>query len=98
MGTKKEKLQKIQTSVGIHTLNGTIDNLIDLRKAKKLHAVTESNYRQVRNGEELETYIRINPNANGGHVRTEYSTFKNVMNDVALNMGIYYFVCGAYIK
>lgn len=88
MGTKKEKLQKIQTSVGIHTLNGTIDNLIDLRKAKKLHAVTESNYRQVRSGEELETYIRINPNANGGHVWTEYSTFKNVMNDIFKELNI----------
>lgn len=78
----KEKIKNIKTTVGIHTLNGTADTLVDLRKADKNPLVTECNYRKIKNQEDLETYIRINPNMNNGHVLTEYSTQKKIVDDI----------------
>ena len=71
MITKNEKLKELQTSVGIHTLNGTTNDLIDLKKAKKHNTVTESHYRNMDGEDILETYIRINPNPKNS-IKKEY--------------------------
>lgn len=93
MITKNEKLKELQTSVGIHTLNGTTDDLIDLKKAKKHNTVTESYYRNMDGEDILETYIRINPNPKSGHVLAEYSTFKRVMDDIFNDLNVKGFKC-----
>ena len=57
--------------------------ILDLKKVSDNMFVTNCNIRKVRNKDEQETYLRVNPNKNNnGFILTEYSAFKKVMNDV----------------
>lgn len=76
-------LKEIDAHVGFHTGNGIAPQILDLKKVSDNMFVTNCNIRKVRNKDEQETYLRVNPNKNNnGFILTEYSAFKKVMNDV----------------
>lgn len=76
-------LKEIDAHVGFHTGNGIAPQVLDLKKANDNDFVTNCNIRKVRNEDEQETYLRVNPNRNNnGHILTEYTAFKKVMIDV----------------
>lgn len=82
-------LKKIDAHVGFHTGNGIAPQVLDLKKANENQIVTNCNIRKVRNEDKQETYIRVNPNRNNnGYILTEYTAFKEVMNDVFEELGI----------
>lgn len=75
-------LRNNDTQVGIHTGNGVTQSGVDLEKASKNNVVVDCNIRKVRNENKTETYMRVNPNRNNnGYILTEYTTFKEVMQE-----------------
>ena len=81
-------LRNNDTQVGIHTGNGTTQQVIDLDKADKNNIIVNCNIRKVRNKDKNETYMRVNPNKNNnGYILTEYTTFQKVMQDVFDELG-----------
>lgn len=77
------------TQIGFHTGSGTTVDIIDVDAANANSVIKSWNYRKVRNKDEFETYIRVNPNKNnGGYILTEYSEFKEVMEKVFDEIGV----------
>ena len=77
------------TQVGIHTGNGTTQEIVDLDKASTINLIETCNIRKVRNEDSHETYMRVNPNKNNnGYILTEYTAFKKVMQDVFNELGV----------
>jgi|GEM_PF-6789157 len=77
------------THVGFHTANGTTEDIIDVEAANANSIIKSWNYRKVRNKDDFETYIRVNPNKNnGGYILTKYSAFKEVMEKVFDEIGV----------
>ena len=77
------------TQVGIHTGNGTTQEIVDLDKANKINLIETCNIRKVRNKDGQETYMRVNPNRNyNGYISTEYTNFKNVMQSLFDELGV----------
>lgn len=75
-------LKEIDAHVGFHTGNGIAPQVLDLKKANDNDFVTNCNIRKVRNEDEQETYLRVNPNRNNnGYILTEYTAFKKVMSE-----------------
>lgn len=82
-------LKEIDAHVGFHTGNGIAPQVLDLKKANDNDFVTNCNIRKVRNEDEQETYLRVNPNRNNnGYILTEYTAFKKVMKDVFEELAI----------
>lgn len=54
-------LKEIDAHVGFHTGNGIAPQVLDLKKANDNDYVTNCNIRKVRNEDEQETYLRVNP-------------------------------------
>lgn len=82
-------LKEIDAHVGFHTGNGIAPQVLDLKKANDNKFITNCNIRKVRNEDEQETYLRVNPNKNkNGYILTEYTAFKEVMNDVFEELAI----------
>lgn len=81
-------LRNNDTQVGIHTGNGTTQQVVDLDKADKNNIIVNCNIRKVRNKDKNETYMRVNPNKNNnGYILTEYTAFQKVMQDVFDELG-----------
>ena len=77
------------TQVGIHTGNGTTQEIVDLDKASTINLIETCNIRKVRNEDGHETYMRVNPNRNyNGYISTEYTNFKNVMQGLFDELGV----------
>lgn len=82
-------LRNNDTQVGFHTGNGTTQKVIDLSKANKNNIIVNCNIRKIRNKDKNETYMRVNPNKNNnGYILTEYTAFKNVMQNVFDDLGV----------
>ena len=82
-------LKEIDAHVGFHTGNGIAPQVVDLKKANDNDFVTNCNIRKVRNEDEQETYLRVNPNRNNnGYILIEYTAFKKVMKDVFEELAI----------
>ena len=82
-------LRNNDTQVGFHTGNGTTQKVIDLSKANKNNIIVNCNIRKIRNKDKNETYMRVNPNKNNnGYILTEYTAFKNVMQNVFDELGV----------
>lgn len=74
---KKNAFCNESTKVGIHTGNGTTNNIVDLERCIANCLVSDANIRKARERDWNETYIRINPNSNNnGYIDCEYTTFK----------------------
>lgn len=77
------------TQMGIHTANGTTQEIVDLDKASTINLIENCNIRKVRNEDKYETYMRVNPNRNyNGYISTEYTDFKNVMQGLFDELGV----------
>lgn len=77
------------TQIGIHTGNGTTQEIVDLNKASNVNLIVDCNIRKVRDEDKQETYIRVNPNKNyNGYISTEYTDFKNVTQGLFQELGI----------
>ena len=82
-------LRSNETQVGFHTGNGTTQENVDLVKANANNIIVNCNVRKVRNKDENETYMRVNPNKNNnGYILTEYTAFQKVMQDVFEELGV----------
>lgn len=82
-------LRNNDTQVGFHTGNGTTQKVIDLSTANKNNIIVNCNIRKIRNKDKNETYMRVNPNKNNnGYILTEYTAFKNVMQNVFDELGV----------
>lgn len=78
-----------ETQMGIHSGNGTTREIVDLNKANNINLIETCNIRKVRNEDGYETYMRMNPNRNyNGYISTEYTNFKNVMQDLFEELGV----------
>lgn len=78
-----------ETQMGIHSGNGTTREIVDLDKANNINLIETCNIRKVRNEDGYETYMRMNPNRNyNGYISTEYTNFKNVMQDLFEELGV----------
>lgn len=53
-----------ETQIGIHSGNGTTQEIVDLDKASNINLIETCNIRKVRNEDSYETYMRVNPNRN----------------------------------
>ena len=72
-----------KTEVGIHTGNGVTERVVDLNVANDINFIESCHIRKVRNEDDYETYIRVNPNRNNsGYILTEYTEFQEVMQNV----------------
>lgn len=60
-------LKEIDAHVGFHTGNGIAPQILDLKKVSDNKFVTNCNIRKVRNEDEQETYLRVNPNKTSNH-------------------------------
>lgn len=77
------------TEIGIHTGNGTSQDIVDLNKASSINLIENCNIRKVRNQDKYETYMRVNPNKNKhGYISNEFSEFENVMQGLFDELGI----------
>lgn len=79
-----------ETQIGIHTGNGTTQEIVDLDKAGNINLIENCHIRKVRNEDNHEIYMRINPNKNmRGYISTEYTEFqektKNLFNDLGIS-------------
>ena len=78
-----------ETQMGIHTANGTTQEIVDLDKASTINLIENCNIRKVRNENRYETYMRVNPNRNyNGYISTEYTNFQNVMQGLFDELGV----------
>lgn len=78
-----------ETQMGIHTANGTTQEIVDLDKASTINLIENCNIRKVRNKNRYETYMRVNPNRNyNGYISTEYTNFQNVMQGLFDELGV----------
>lgn len=81
--------KKNGTQLGIHTTNGTTQEIVDLGKASNINLIENCNIRKVRNEDRYETYMRVNPNRNSnGYISTRYTDFKNVMQSLFDELGV----------
>lgn len=82
-------LKEIDSHVGFHTGNGIAAQVLDLKKANNNIFIKNCNIRKVRNEDEQETYLSVNPNnGNHGYILREYTAFKKVMEGVFEDLAI----------
>lgn len=72
-----------QIQIGIHTGNGITQEIVDLDKASNINLIENCHIRKVRNEDNHEIYMRINPNKNmQGYISTEYTEFQEIMQNL----------------
>lgn len=77
------------TEVGIHTGNGTSQDIVNLDKASNISFIENCNIRKVRNEDRYESYMRVNPNRDRhGYITTEYSEFEKIMQGIFDELGV----------
>ncbi len=80
---KKQRYCNTETLVGIHTVSGTTENNIDLVQADYSDYISSCSLKKVRNKDQQEVCLRINPNKKRmGYIMESYSEFQEKMKKI----------------